>query len=183
MVNRRTTAQYLSICELAQSLGSSTKLPLIFIDIKQQCLQLLSPLGEIAAYSVSTSRFGTGCEQNSYKTPLGLHSIAEKLGAGAESGEVFQSRVSNGTIASINHSTIPSDKDLICSRILWLRGLVPGLNAEKNCDSYARYIYIHGTSEEGMIGKPASIGCIRLRNQDVINLFNQVNVNTLVYIE
>ena len=133
-------------------------------------------------YSVSTSAYGTGSEVNSFKTPLGKHVIGEKIGKDIPLGAILKGRKWTGAIANIIKEPIDTQFDVVTSRILWLNGLEKGLNLGLGVDSKSRYIYIHGTIEEGLIGKPASNGCIRMYNSDVINLFNKVNTNTQVWI-
>ena len=122
---------------------------------------------------VSTSAYGMGEAPGSQKTPRGLHAIAEKIGAGCPSNTIFESRVPCGI-----WDGAPSEKDLILTRILWLEGL-----EESNRSTHARYIYFHGTNHESNIGTPASHGCIRLKNADMLDLFNRVETGAQVYIE
>ena len=125
----------------------------------------------------STSRFGIGQAEGSNCTPLGLHRIAEKIGAGAPAGTVFKSR------QIIGHTSQPEFADAkITTRILWLEGLEPGVNRGGNVDSHSRYIYIHGTADQASIGKPASCGCIHLADADLIPLFDLLPAGTLVWI-
>ncbi len=144
--------------------------------------------GRIAAeYPVSTSRYGIGCAEGSQRTPDGLHCIAQKIGVGAACGEIFVGRRAQGRIAAIERAATPAADDPITSRILWLRGLQSGHNAGRDaagdcCDSHARYIYIHGTAQEGALGRPASIGCVRMANADVIALFDEVEEGEAVLI-
>ncbi|HUE35810.1 MAG TPA: L,D-transpeptidase [Candidatus Acidoferrum sp.] len=125
----------------------------------------------------STSRFGIGQVEGSNKTPLGLHRISEKIGAGAPAGTVFKARKAVGLVSQ------PEFADAkITTRILWLEGLEPGFNQGGNMDSHARYIYIHGTADQSSIGKPASCGCIHLADADIIPLFDLLPSGTLVWI-
>jgi hypothetical protein len=125
----------------------------------------------------STSRFGIGQTEGSNRTPLGLHRIAEKIGAGVPAGTVFKSR------QIIGHASQPEFADAkITTRILWLEGLEPGFNRGGTVDSHARYIYIHGTADQASIGKPTSCGCIHLADADLISLFDLLPVGTLVWI-
>ena len=133
------------------------------------------PLG--GKFSCSTSRFGIGQTEGSNCTPLGLHRIAEKIGAGEPAGTVFKSR------KVIGHVSQPELADAkITTRILWLEGLEPGFNRGGSVDSHARYIYIHGTADQPSIGKPTSCGCIHLADADLIPLFDLLPVGTLVWI-
>lgn len=125
----------------------------------------------------STSRFGIGQAEGSNCTPLGLHRIAEKIGAGAPAGTVFKAR------QIIGHTSQPEFAEAkITTRILWLDGLEPGFNRGGDVDSHARYIYIHGTADQSSVGKPSSCGCIHLADADLIPLFDQVPSGTLVWI-
>lgn len=146
----------------------------LLVIASEQRLCLLEGGTPKADYPVSTSRFGLGCRNGSHKTPLGWHEIAECIGAGEACGEVFIGRSPQGRIAHISCSDAPSEKDVITSRILWLSGLEPGTNLGGDVDSHDRYIYIHGTADEGLLGQPASIGCVRMGNADVIQLFERV---------
>ena len=127
--------------------------------------------------SASTSRFGIGQVEGSNCTPLGLHRIAEKIGAGEPAGTVFKGR------KIVGHTSQPEFADAkITTRILWLDGLEPGFNRGGNVDSHARYIYIHGTADQKSLGRPASHGCIHLADADLIPLFDLLPVDTLVWI-
>lgn len=151
----------------------------LLVSIGRQALWRLRAGAHAVRYDVSTSRYGNGCAEGSNQTPLGVHRIEQKIGDGAPSGTRFRGRqpVADGG------SGHPADADPITSRILWLRGLEPGRNSGAGCDSYTRYIYIHGTPHEAAIGSPASIGCIRMRNADVIALYDVVAEGTPVVIE
>ena len=126
----------------------------------------------VATYPVSTARAGVGCEVGSNKTPLGWHRACARFGANAPIGQVFVSRrpVRGQTLRPTEWRK-GGDTDLILSRILWLDGLEPGVNRGGNVDSRARYIYLHGTNQEQLLGTPASHGCIRLANRDIADLF------------
>jgi len=155
---------------------------LIVVNISTQQLFFLKK-GKIEdIYSVSTSVYGTGSKVNSFKTPLGRHKISEKIGEGLPEGAILKGRRWTGAIANIIKEPIDTEFDVVTSRILWLTGLEEGKNQGPGVDSKSRYIYIHGTAEEGLIGKPASDGCVRMYNVDVITLFNKVDINTEVLI-
>jgi L,D-transpeptidase YbiS len=125
----------------------------------------------------STSRFGIGQTEGSNCTPLGLHRIVEKIGAGEPAGTVFKGR------KAVGHTSQPEFADAkITTRILWLEGLEPGFNRGGNVDSHARYIYIHGTADQKSIGQPTSCGCIHLADADLIPLFDLLPGGTLVWI-
>ncbi|MDH5485676.1 MAG: L,D-transpeptidase [Gammaproteobacteria bacterium] len=154
------------------------------ISIAEQQLYLQDASGRvIKQYPVSTSQYGTGNREGSFMTPLGQHCIHQKIGTGAARNEVFVGRVPMGVLDELQAAHEPLPEDIITSRILWLRGLEPGINQGGDVDSFQRYIYIHGTNEEDSIGTPASHGCIRMRNEDVIELYDAVDVDCLVTIE
>ena len=157
-------------------------LPAAIIIVNEQMLYVYSNTEIVCEYPVSTSRYGVGQEDGSYKTPLGVHCVQEKIGDDAEFAEIFKARKRTHSCAHIEHEEKITDEDCITSRILWLSGLEEGVNKGEGVDSYARYIYIHGTQEEGLIGQAASEGCIRMKNQDVIELFNHLEVSSLVII-
>ncbi len=129
-----------------------------------------------ATFPISTSQFGLGSEPGSYKTPLGLHLISEKHGDGLPLGAVLKSRLWTGEVWS---AALPSqgEDDLVLSRILWLEGC-----EESNATTKSRYIYIHGTNHEHRLGTPASHGCIRMANSDILLLFDSIAVGTSVLI-
>ena len=157
--------------------------PLVVISVSAQRMMLLENGLPVAGWPVSTSRHGTGSKQDSYQTPLGVHRVAEKIGDGAPPGTWFVARQNTGRVATILQTPERSEEDYVTSRILWLDGLEAGVNRGPGVDSHQRYIYIHGTDEEGLIGQPASEGCIRMRNHDVIELFDRIPAGTLVLIE
>ena len=154
----------------------------IDIDISQQRLYLKQNDDLIKSYPISSSKYGEGSTENSNMTPLGLHVIKEKIGTNVPINTLFISRINTKRTVNIENSRNKTKDDHITSRILWLDGLEEGKNKGKGVDSYSRYIYIHGTHEEGLIGEKASHGCIRMLNNDVIDLYNYVNIGTEVYI-
>ena len=144
-----------------------------------------------SSYSISTSKFGLGNVNDSFKTPIGLHIIAEKIGDEMPIFTIFKGRKpleNNMTLIDFNKDKKLQDdhfkdcEDVITSRILRLRGLEPNINLGGNVDSYNRYIYIHGTAHEDLIGQKASHGCIRMRNKDVIELFDMCPIDMSVLI-
>ena len=147
--------------------------PNIHISIGDQKLTLKNGDTPVRSYPVSTSRFGIGTEMGSMKTPTGRFRVAEKIGGDTPTGTVFRSRVALKAI-----DPLPPTEDLVMSRILWLDGL-----DEYNANTRDRYIYIHGTKHEDKIGTPASCGCVRMRNADVIELFDLVDEDMPVIIE
>jgi len=154
----------------------------IFVDIDNQVLFFLKKGTVKKSYNISTSSYGTGNKLNSLKTPLGEHRISEKIGKDLPIGAILKGRIWTGGIANIITENIDTDEDLVTSRILWLEGTQEGLNKGPGIDSKSRFIYIHGTAEEGLIGKPASDGCIRMYNEDVIELFTFTSLGTEVWI-
>ena len=157
--------------------------PLIIISASEQKLYLIEHNAVSQAYSISTAEAGLGSRSGSNKTPLGVHRIAEKFGDKAAPGTIFKARRNTGRIAKIlTQPGARSKADNVTTRILWLSGLEDGINKGGKVDSHKRYIYIHGTDEEGRLGKPASHGCIRMTNKGVIDVFNKVPVGTLVNI-
>lgn len=155
----------------------------VLIDASNQKLLLIEKGQVTHRWVISTAEAGLGSRKGSNQTPLGAHRLAQKIGDGAPLGTVFKARQNTGRIAKI--LTAPgarSGEDNVTTRIMWLDGLEPGLNKGDMVDSYQRFIYIHGTDEEGRLGAPASHGCIRMRNQDVIDLYDRVREDTLVFI-
>ena len=155
---------------------------IIFVSIDAQKLYLIKKNIIIKSYSISSSEYGIGNKNGSNKTPLGLHTIARKIGEKTPINGRMIARVFTGETSIIYLDGSKSKTDDITSRILWLQGEEDGINKGENIDSFKRYIYIHGTSEEGLIGQPASHGCIRLKNKDVIDLYKDVAIGTLVLI-
>ena len=155
---------------------------IIFVSIDAQKLYLIKKNIIIKSYSISSSEYGIGNKNGSNKTPLGLHTIARKIGEKTPINGRMIARVFTGETSIIYLDSSRSKTDDITSRILWLQGEEDGINKGENIDSFKRYIYIHGTSEEGLIGQPASHGCIRLKNKDVIDLYKDVAIGTLVLI-
>ncbi|MDB6133905.1 MAG: hypothetical protein JWM59_2148 [Verrucomicrobiales bacterium] len=146
----------------------------IKVSVSEQRLYLLKNTGEcLKAYLISTSGFGLGSEPDSHFTPLGRFRIVQKIGHGAPPGTIFRSRQAVGLWEEGQESA----EDYVLTRILWLDGMEEG-----NANTFSRYIYIHGTNQEGRLGTPASHGCIRMANADVIELFDTVELGTEVEI-
>lgn len=158
----------------------------IDIDTRLQRLYLWEPYPDgdmlIREYRISTAKNGLGEQSGSYCTPRGRHRIAEKIGAGQPMYAVFKARVPTGEIWSRELAAEKPGCDWILTRILWLEGLEEGRNKGGTVDSHDRYIYIHGTDEEHLIGMPASHGCIRMKNPDVMELFELVGAGTQILI-
>lgn len=171
------------LADVSQRFPEYSTTRLLVVDTTAQVLFLLENGQVVNEWVISTAINGVGSAKGSQQTPLGVHRVAQKLGDGAPLGAIFKARRNTGRIAQILMGADErSTADNVTTRILWLDGLEPGLNKGGNVDSYERYIYIHGTDEEGRLGNPASHGCIRMRNADVIDLFNRVDENTLVVI-
>lgn len=153
------------------------------IDLTRQRLRLLHGAQCVAEYLVSTARNGPGERINSECTPRGWHVIGQKIGSGAAAGAVFVGRVPTGEVWSPTFAaTQPPGRDWILTRILWLEGLEPGRNAGGEVDSRARYIYLHGTPDTSRMGVPGSRGCVRMRNTDIIELFDRVAEGDRVFL-
>ena len=155
----------------------------LLISLPDQCLQACGRDGQVhISYPVSTSRHGPGELEGSGCTPRGAHIVRACIGSGEAEGAVFVGRRPTGEIWSRALSEQHPGRDWILTRILWLSGTEPGRNRLGNVDSMRRYIYIHGTPDSEPMGIPASGGCIRMRNPDVIELFHRVRPGTTVRI-
>ena len=156
----------------------------IHISIAEQMLTLLDGDGELLAqFPVSTAANGVGCEKDSGCTPLGRHIIRAKIGEGAEPNAVFVGRRPTGEIWTPALMAEFPNRDWILTRILWLSGTEVGINRLGNVDTMQRYIYIHGTPESTDMSVIGSHGCVRMRNADMIALFDMVSVGTTVQID
>ncbi|MCS7008537.1 MAG: L,D-transpeptidase [Chthoniobacterales bacterium] len=144
----------------------------ILVSVTHQRLRVQKNGLTIAEFPVSTSKFGTGSQPGSFQTPLGKFKIAKKIGYNAPLFAVFRARQFTGEIASLGGS-----EDLILTRILWLEGIEP-----HNANTFDRFIYLHGTNQEHLLGTPASHGCIRMSNSDIVKLFDWVQEGTPVQI-
>ena len=158
-------------------------MPRIEISIPEQSLKLLADDGrELKRYSVSTSRNGAGEMEGSFCTPRGEHVIRAKIGAGQPLNTVFRGRRPTGEIWTPELGERFPGRDWILTRILWLSGREVGKNRLGKMDTMRRYIYIHGSPDSVPMGKPGSIGCIRVRNHDIVDLFDRVTAGTEVRI-
>lgn len=158
------------------------KIDLIKIIGQEQKLLTYANDQLVKSYLIAASKFGFGEEKNTYKTPRGWHEIKEKIGDDCPINTVFAGRKPTGEIYSAELKLQFPDRDWILTRILWLSGLEEGKNLSGNVDSKERYIYIHGTPDDVILGAPSSHGCIRMRNYDVIELYNLVSIGTKVLI-
>ena len=147
--------------------------PRVIISVRDQKLMLVQNGYSMATYPVSTSRYGIGDNWRSFATPLGYLQVAQKIGDHAPLGAVFHNRRFTGEILVPN----APGRDPIITRILWLRGL-----EASNAHAFSRCIYIHGTPQEKIIGRPASYGCIRMKSSDVTALYDQLPIGALVQI-
>lgn len=153
------------------------------VSITEQVLRLLEDGHTRAAYAVSTALRGAGEQSGSEQTPRGRHIVRARIGAGLPPGTVFRGRRPTGEVWTPELQAQFPGRDWILTRILWLSGCEPGRNRLGNCDSMRRYIYIHGTPDSEPMGEPRSHGCIRMRNADLVELFDQVPAYTPVIIE
>ena len=146
----------------------------VLVEISRQTLQLLEGGKVLGRWPVSTSRYGPGELADSMGTPRGRHRIRASIGEGQPPGAVFVGRRATGEIYSEELARQHPERDWVLSRILWLCGEQPGYNRHGRVDSMRRYIYIHGTPDSEPMGVPRSHGCVRMRNADVIVLFDLV---------
>ncbi|MBL4867162.1 MAG: L,D-transpeptidase [Pseudomonadales bacterium] len=154
----------------------------IMVSASKQSLQLLEDRTQIATYSISTSKYGLGEEDGSYKTPRGKHTVRAMIGEGKPINSVFVGRRHTGQIYSPKLATEFPERDWILTRVIWLRGCEKGRNRLGLQDSMRRFIYIHGTPSSEPMGVPASHGCIRMRNEDVIDLYDRISYGCSVII-
>ena len=158
-------------------------MPRIEISLARQSLVLRNDAGTVLrAYSVSTARNGPGERQGSHCTPRGGHVVRAKIGAGSAANTVFVGRRPTGEVWTPELQAKFPGRDWILTRILWLSGCEPGRNRLGDVDTMRRYIYIHGCPDSAELGKPGSIGCVRMRNRDVAELFDRVPPYTQVEI-
>ena len=172
-----------SIQKLTSQFGLQPEEFAIVINPEKQELYLVQSNKVIDIYPVSTSKNGVGTQEGSERTPWGTHRVKEKIGEGAPEGTVFVAREQTDRVVDIIQAPLDVPEDLVTTRIMWLEGEEPNINRGEGVDSHSRFIYIHGTQEEGLIGRPASHGCIRMKNNDVIELFDSVPSGTLVEIQ
>ncbi len=154
----------------------------IYVGAKRQMLYYIRDTIIISKFSISTSKFGIGSDYNSNKTPTGLHQVESKIGDKVPLNGIILGKTYTGKQAEIIKEAKSGKTDDVTTRAIRLEGLEKGINKGGKKDSYLRDIYIHGTPEEGLIGQPASHGCIRMKNEEVITLFNQVAKGTYVLI-
>ncbi len=154
----------------------------ILIDIGSQSLSLLEGDRVLGRYPVSTGRNGVGEQNGSGCTPRGLHRVRLRIGDGCPVGTVFRGRRPTGEVYDESLAAANPDRDWILTRILWLTGCERGINRGGPVDTLRRFIYIHGCADSEPMGEPCSHGCIRMRNADLVRLFDQTPVGTMVEI-
>jgi len=152
------------------------------VSLGNQELSLVSGGRVARRYPVSTARKGPGERRDSGCTPRGRHRIRICIGGGCPPGTVFVARRPTGERYTEALGRAYPGRDWILTRILWLTGMEPGFNRGGECDTLRRFIYIHGTAEEALLGQPVSHGCIRMGNRDILELFEQVSAGTEVHI-
>lgn len=155
---------------------------LLRVDLATQTMTLHENGCEVRRWLVSTSKHGAGERNGSFRTPRGRHVIRAKIGAGAPLGTVFRARRPTGEVYSPALGAAFPDRDWILTRILWLSGTEIGRNRLGEVDTMRRYIYIHGAPDSEPMGVPGSIGCIRMRNDEIVELFDRVPVGIPVEI-
>jgi len=153
---------------------------ILYVSVARQHMYHVRNGKLIAEHPIATARNGLGTLRDSYRTPTGLHRISEKIGDDVPPFGILKDRIFTGELADPDFAGV--DKDWITSRVLWLEGLEPGHNQGGTVDSHDRFIYIHGTANERSIGSPTSRGCIRMRNADVIALYDTVDLGALVVV-
>lgn len=151
----------------------------VWVSVDEQVFRIIKNRGVIWEARCATAEKGTGFVMNSMQTPLGWHSVKRKVGDGAPWGQVFRGAQPVNQVWKPGDQT---DEDLVLTRLLWLTGEEPGVNQGGEVDSYNRYIYIHGTNDEEKIGTPSSHGCVRLRNDDVIEAYKLIPKDARVLI-
>lgn len=154
----------------------------IVVSLGEQLLTC-SDGGSVIEYRVSTSKYGAGERNGSFRTPRGRHVIRAKIGAGQPSGAVFRGRRPTGEIYSDELARRYPERDWILTRILWLCGTEPGRNRFGDVDTMRRYIYIHGAPDGEDLSVAGSIGCIRMSNADILDLYGRVEAGTVVEID
>lgn len=168
--------EYMQVRYPAQALDGD----ILYVSVQRQRLFHVRSGELLNEYPIATASKGLGAQVDSYRTPTGLHRVSEKLGDGVPPLGILKDREFTGEFADADFAGV--DKDWITSRIFWLSGLEPGVNQGGSVDSHERYIYIHGTANERSVGTPSSMGCIRMKNNDVIALYDSVPVGALVVV-
>lgn len=154
----------------------------IYVGVKRQELYLFRGGELLKVYKVSTSKHGAGSVEGSEMTPVGLHKVHGKFGQDVPENGILKHKRFTGELAEVEYKPIRINKDIITTRVITIEGLERGVNKGGKLDSYDRHIYIHGTAEEGLIGQPASHGCVRLKNKDIMDLFDLLSKGMYVVI-
>lgn len=154
----------------------------IYVGVKRQELYLFRGGRLLKVYKVSTSKHGAGSVEGSEMTPVGLHKVNGKYGSDVPENGILKHKRYTGERAEVEYRALPINQDIITTRIITIEGLERGINKGGKLDSYDRRIYIHGTAEEGLIGQPASHGCVRLKNKDIMDLFDLLSEGMFVVI-
>ena len=163
-------------------INKKTNGKVIDIDINKQELSLLQGETLLASYAISTAKNGVGQQNGSECTPSGWHTIRAKIGLAAEVNTVFVGRRNSGEVFSEELRASNPERDWILTRIMWLSGLEQGKNKGGEVDTMRRYIYIHGCPDSDSFSKPSSHGCVKMRNKDIIELFDNIEAGTRVLI-
>ena len=163
----------LSACSVPKQINTKAKEQVLIVSTQEQKMLFLEDGIEVERYLISTAKNGLGDAPDSYKTPAGLLEVTEKFGDGFPLGSVLKDRQATGEIIPVD----APGRDPIVSRILWLRGL-----EETNRNAYERFIYIHGTPQESLLGTPVSFGCIRMRSNDIIVLYERIQAGAKVWV-
>lgn len=150
----------------------------IVVQVPAQTLELFDGGGLLRRYAVSTSNRGTGEKNGSFCTPRGRHLVRARIGAGAPLNTVFVKRRPTGEVYTPELAARFPGRDWILTRILWLSGCEPGFNRLGEVDTMRRYIYIHGSPDSTVMGRPGSVGCIRMHNRDIVELFDLIEPGT-----
>lgn len=164
------------------NINKTTQEKTIDIDVGKQQLRLLQDNNLIVSYAISTAKNGIGQKNGSECTPLGWHSIRAKIGQKAHENSVFVARRETGEIFTEKLRKLHPERDWILTRILWLNGLEQGKNRGGEVDTMRRYIYIHGCPDSDSFAAPSSHGCVKMRNKDIIELFDYIDVGVRVLI-
>ncbi len=152
----------------------------IFVSLPAQTLELFDGSSLLGRYAVSTARNGAGEQRGSFQTPRGRHLIRAKIGAGCPENSVFVGRRPTGELWTPQLAAQFPQRDWMLTRLLWLSGREPGRNRLGTVDTMRRYIYLHGSPDSAQMGVPGSIGCVRMRNRDIVELFDRVQAFTFV---
>jgi lipoprotein-anchoring transpeptidase ErfK/SrfK len=160
-----------------------SKIERLHLDVARQELSGFAGSRELLRYPVSTAKLGLGCGEGSFQTPHGAHRVRLKIGAACPPGAIFRGRRWTGEVLDESLRRRFPNMDWVLTRILWLQGLERGVNRGGGVDTLRRFVYIHGTHEEDLVGRPVSYGCVRMRNTDIAVLFDRVTAGCPMRIE